>query len=89
MSRYSIFLKPSAIKDLRPIPADVQRLIKGRLMRLADDPFPPDCKKLSDNDSMFRVWQGKYRIIYTVDIQNHSITILAIEHRREAYRSLN
>jgi len=89
LSRFKLFLKPSAIKDLRVIPFEFHRLIKSRIEKLGEEPLPPDCKKLSDSESLFRVRQGKYRIIYTIDFATYTVSVLAIDHRREAYRSLN
>ena len=36
----------------------------------------------------FRVGVGDYRIIYTFDLKQNRIHLLAIGHRREIYRSL-
>jgi mRNA interferase RelE/StbE len=36
----------------------------------------------------FRVRVGDYRIIYTFDLKQNRIHLLAIGHRREIYRSL-
>ena len=34
----------------------------------------------------WRARRGEYRVRYTIDDQNDTVTVLAISHRRDAYR---
>jgi mRNA interferase RelE/StbE len=56
-----------------------------RIGALADDPRPSDCEKLSLQDK-YRVRQGDYRIVYT--IQDAAITawVITVGHRRDVHR---
>jgi mRNA interferase RelE/StbE len=86
MAAYSIFFKESVRKDIEALPRkDLQRIME-RIGMLAVDPRPPGSEKLSAQDR-YRVRQGKYRIVYS--IQDHELTvwIVKIAHRREGYRS--
>jgi mRNA interferase RelE/StbE len=85
MGAYSLFLKKSAERDLRKIPqTDLQRIIQ-RIKELAADPRPSSSEKLAGQDS-YRIRQGDYRIVYTVDDDQKLIEIIKIGHRREVYR---
>ena len=82
---YSLLLKKSAERDLRKIPkADLQRIIQ-RIKDLATSPRPSGSEKLAGQDS-YRIRQGDYRIVYTVDDNQRLIEIIKIGHRREVYR---
>ena len=85
MASYSIVFKQSVVKDLRPIPRkDVQRILK-RIDGLADDPRPAGAEKLS-SDEKYRIRQGNYRILYTIEDDVITVTIVKVGHRRDVYR---
>ncbi len=85
MGSYSLFLKKSAERDLRKIPqTDLQRIIQ-RIKELAATPRPSSSEKLAGQDS-YRIRQGDYRIVYTVNDDRQLIEIIKIGHRREVYR---
>ena len=65
---------------------DRQRIV-GRIQSLATEPRPPGCDKLAGPAALFRVRQGQYRVVYTVDDARHSIEIIKVGHRREVFRS--
>lgn len=82
---YSLFIKRSAEKELRGLPkADLSKVIH-RIHELVTDPRPPGCQKLSGYNQ-YRIRQGDYRILYTIDDSNRKIEIIRIGHRREVYR---
>ncbi len=85
MASYSIVFKQSVARDLRPIPTkDVQRILK-RIDGLADDPRPAGAEKLS-GDEKYRIRQGNYRILYTIEDDIITVTIVKVGHRRDVYR---
>jgi mRNA interferase RelE/StbE len=85
MARYSIVFKQSVAKDLRPIPnKDVQRIL-DRIDSLADDPRLAGAEKLS-SDEKYRIRQGNYRILYTIEDDIITVTIVKAWHRRDVYR---
>ena len=88
MAGYRLLIKPSAAKELESIGTkrDRQRIV-GRIQSLATEPRPPGCDKLAGPAALFRVRQGQYRVIYTVDDARHSIEVILVGHRREVYRS--
>jgi mRNA interferase RelE/StbE len=82
---YSLRIKRSAEKELRRIPkVDLRRIVQ-RLERLATEPRPPSCEKLFA-ENVYRVRQGDYRILYSVDDGEGAIEVIKIGHRREVYR---
>jgi mRNA interferase RelE/StbE len=84
MANYKIVIKQSVSKDLRPIPnQDVKRILK-RIDELAHDPRPPGSEKLTGAEK-YRVRQGNYRILYTIEDQIITVTIVKVGHRRDVY----
>ena len=86
MARYRILIKPSAAKEIESIPLkrDRQRIVE-RISKLADNPRPPGCEKLSGQDK-YRVRQGRYRIVYSMEDQDLVVYVIKVGHRKEVYR---
>lgn len=82
---YSVVIKRSAEAELRAIPKPDLRRVTGRMRRLAADPRPPGSEKLSGQDR-YRLRQGDYRILYAIDDERKTVTVVKIGHRREVYR---
>lgn len=85
MANYRVVFKQSVAKDLRSIPnKDVQRILE-RIDQLAYDPRPPSSEKLTGAEK-YRIRQGKYRILYTIEDDIVTVTIIKIGHRRDGYQ---
>jgi len=87
VARYSVAIKRSAARELEAVDrkGDRQRLV-ARIAALARNPRPVDCEKLAGDLPAYRVRQGDYRVLYTVDDTERSVVVLKIGHRREVYR---
>lgn len=83
---YAIELKPSAAKELRRLPKEVQRRIAKAIDRLGGDPRPHGCTKLVGLDELYRIRLGDYRVIYQIRDKQLLVLVLSVAHRREAYR---
>ncbi len=86
MAKYRISIKKSATKELEDIPKkDLRRIVK-RIQSLAENPRPRGSQKLSRKEQ-YRVRQGDFRIVYSIEDEDSLIDIVKIGHRREIYRS--
>jgi mRNA interferase RelE/StbE len=81
----SVCIKPSAAKELEALPVKDRTRVVARIRRLATEPRPPGCERLS-GDEKYRLRQGDYRILYSIDADTLSVLIVKIGHRREVYR---
>lgn len=88
MESYSIYLKPSAEKDLRRLPKPVIARVLTLIAGLESEPFPRKAVKLTGTERLYRLQAGDYRVIYEVDTKARQIIIHYIRHRREVYRQL-
>jgi len=86
MEKYRITIKKSAAKELEEVPAkDLRKLVK-RIQTLSANPRPHGPQKLSSREQ-YRLRQGDYRIVYSIDDRRVLIDIVKIGHRRDIYRS--
>jgi len=85
MVKYKITIKKSAAKELEDIPnKDLQKIVK-RIQSLAQNPRTRGSQKLSGQEQ-YRVRQGNYRIVYSIEDEGSILDIVKIGHRREIYR---
>jgi mRNA interferase RelE/StbE len=87
VARYRLSIKQSAARELEDVAQkrDRQRLV-ARIEALAENPRPAGCEKLAGHSSRYRVRQGDYRIVYSVDDAERVVLIVKVGHRREIYR---
>lgn len=88
MPRYEIEVGRQARKFLGRLGKKDQTRIVLAIAELADAPHPPGAKRLSGEESFFRIRVGDYRIIYEIDGGKIVVRVLRIGHRREIYREL-
>jgi mRNA interferase RelE/StbE len=85
VGKYKIYIKPTAVKELQKIPKrDVNKIIE-KIRSLSSNPRPPGCEKLSA-DEKYRVRQGRYRIVYSIEDDKLVVFIIKIGHRKDVYR---
>ncbi len=85
MASYRLHIKPSAAKELEAIPLKHRKRLVTKIRRLAKEPRPPGCEKLSGQEK-FRVRQGHYRVLYSVDDTESVVVIVKVGHRGDVYR---
>ena len=86
MEKYKVLIKPSAVKEIESITTKKDRARIVRLISdLADNPRPSGCKKLS-GANRYRLRQGNYRIIYSIEDNNLVIHVVKVAHRKDVYR---
>lgn len=85
--RYRIELKASAAKSIERLPdRRVRQRVIERIARLAENPRPPGCVRLSGSTA-YRVRQGTYRIVYEIEDERLVVIIVRVAHRRDVYRA--
>ncbi len=86
MARFEIFLKPSTVKDIEAISRKRNRQrIVDRIQRLSEDPRPAGSQKLSGRER-YRIRQGQYRIIYSIENAKLIVYVIKVGHRKDVYR---
>jgi mRNA interferase RelE/StbE len=85
VARYSVLIQPSAAKELEKLALEQRRRIVAKIRALADNARPYGCEKLSGND-LYRIRQGDYRVVYSIDDDVLTVLVLRVGHRRDVYR---
>jgi mRNA interferase RelE/StbE len=83
---YTVEFSTSAQREFKALERAVQRRLATRIDALANNPFPPDAKKLQGEPSHYRIRVRHYRVIYRVDGKRVVLVIVRVGHRREVYR---
>jgi mRNA interferase RelE/StbE len=89
MAAYSIDVRPRARRSLRQLDPPVRKAIAQVIDGLAVDPRPAGLTSLTGHRPYLRVRSGDYRVIYSVDDRARVVTVAAVGHRREIYRSFD
>jgi mRNA interferase RelE/StbE len=85
MAAYKIYFKESVEKDLRGIPKKHLPKILHRIEMLGEDPRPSGHEKLTGKER-YRVRQGRYRIIYSIQDKELTVWIVKVGQRKDIYR---
>jgi len=85
MAEYKIFFKKSVWKDFELIPKnDLKKILKD-IESLRINPRPSGSIKLSGQER-YRLRQGQYRIIYSIQDIELSIWVVKVGHSKDVYR---
>lgn len=87
---YELKFLGRALNDLKRIDKPHQRIIKAKLLVLAENPeaLKNNIKRLAADEDYFRLRVGSYRVIFKKEDLLLLILIVRIGHRKEIYLSL-
>jgi len=85
MAEYKVFFRKSVWQDIEKIPKKDLEQIMSCIASLAMEPRPPGCEKLSAQER-YRIRQGNYRIIYSIQDDELTVWVVKIGLRRDVYR---
>ncbi len=85
MAEYKIYFRESVEKDFRAIPKKDTRKILHRIKSLTLEPRPSGSEKLTGQER-YRIRQGHYRIVYSVQDKESTIWIVKVSLRKDVYR---
>lgn len=83
---YRIEILPSAQRQLAKIDRVVRKRCGRAIDRLAAQPRPPGVTKLTDEESLWRIRVGDYRITYEINDRVPRVLVVRVGHRRDVYR---
>ena len=82
-------LHPRALKELQGLPPKHYKQVVGKLFALLDNPQPQDARLLrGQDDPMYRVSSGEYRIAYRYTETDLFIDAVGARNDDEIYRIL-
>jgi mRNA interferase RelE/StbE len=84
---YRLFIKLSAGKEIEALGNKRERQrLANRIAALASEPRPAGCEKLAGAEDSYRVRQGDFRIVYSIDDTTCTLEVVKVGHRREVHR---
>ncbi|MHC5599616.1 MAG: type II toxin-antitoxin system RelE family toxin [Nostoc sp.] len=88
--RYSLRIAKTAEKDLLDLQAKLYKQVVSKILSLQGNSQPQDCKALKGYEGGYRVSQGEYRILYTIDEESKLIDVFRVGKRNdgEVYKNL-
>jgi mRNA interferase RelE/StbE len=86
MAQYKVFFKKSVENDFKGIPKNILHKILEKIKNLQDDPRPIGSEKLTGQER-YRIRQGTYRIVYSIQDKELTVWVVKIGHLKEIYRS--
>jgi len=81
-------MAPSALRDLKSIPAHDLELIRDGLSSISADPFAGDVKKLTAARGLRRLRVGRWRVLFRFEETSRTIQVLRVLPRGKAYRDM-
>jgi len=83
---FYILFDPKPAKFVKKLDDETKKRIKGKLLKLQDDPFPSEVERVEGykGEKIFRVRVGDYRIVF--DVEGNSILVLRVGHRKDIYK---
>jgi mRNA interferase RelE/StbE len=84
--RYEVIIKPSAAKQLDRLPGRICQRILEALETLRADPRPQGAIKLVDQEDLWRMRIGAYRVVYTIDDDRLVVLVVRVAHRKGVHR---
>jgi len=85
MAAYRVELSWPAAKVIRDLDQKMRVRIISRLRALAENPHPDGVKKLQGEESVYRVRERDYRILYEIFDKKLLVVVLKVGHRRAIY----
>lgn len=83
---YTVEVTKAAAGALQRIPDPHRRRLLVAIERLASDPGPAGCRKLTGTDQDWRIRVGAWRVLYRVQDAQVLVTVIRVAHRKQAYR---
>jgi mRNA interferase RelE/StbE len=82
---YTVLILRRAQKQLGQLSLESYACVRDAIRALAQDPRPQGCLKLTAREG-WRTRVGDYRVVYEIDDQQRTVTVLHVGHRCEVYR---
>ena len=88
MAQFKVFFKKSVEKDFKSIPKKNLLKILDKINSLQDNPRPFGSEKLTGQER-YRLRQGSYRIVYSIQDYELTVWVVKVGHRKEIYKKIS
>lgn len=84
--RWQVQLSRQAEKTLYHLSKSLLRRIDRAILALAENPYPPGCRRLADDQNLYRLPVGEWRLTYAVEETGQTVLVLDIARKRQVKR---
>ncbi|MEM8527175.1 MAG: type II toxin-antitoxin system RelE/ParE family toxin [Bacteroidota bacterium] len=84
--KYEVIIKKSAKKEIKQLPKHTISRVISKIKLLEEDAYPTGSIKIVGSVNTWRLRAGNYRIIYDVYEDRVVIEVIAVRHRKDAYK---
>jgi len=88
MAQYKVFFKKSVEKDFKTIPKKELLRVLSKIESLQDNPRPVGSQKLTGKER-YRLRQGRYRIVYSIQDYELTVWVVKVGQRKEIYKKIS
>jgi mRNA interferase RelE/StbE len=84
VNRYTVYVIPSAWKEIKNLPGNMKQRVRRVIGTLPDNPRPANGKKLDTPDLDFelhRIRLDRWRIVYAISEADSAIDVLTVRKR--------
>ncbi len=85
MNGFKVVIHRKAVKELKNLPKDIRDRILESLEEMKISPFIGDVRKVRGEEA-YGKRVGDYRIEFIIDLEDNTIAILGIAHRKRIYK---
>ncbi len=72
---------------MKKLDSNIKERLSKRIEALAEAPLPPGAVQLKGSSPpLYRIREGNYRIVYSVEHDKLMVLVVRIGHRSEVYR---
>ncbi|MBD2390944.1 type II toxin-antitoxin system RelE/ParE family toxin [Aphanizomenon flos-aquae NRERC-008] len=82
--RYTLRIARTAEKDLLDLQPKQYKQVVSKILSLQGNPRPQDYAALKGYQGGYRIDQGEYRILYTIDDDNKLVAVFRVGKRNSA-----
>ena len=86
MPEFAVVFARSARKELQALDPPVALRVLKSIEALVSSPRPAGARKLEGATDLWRIRIGEWRVVYRIAERQRFVDIVAVRHRREAYR---
>ncbi|MDN4482067.1 type II toxin-antitoxin system RelE family toxin [Demequina lignilytica] len=83
---YRIDFTRRAAREVAGLDRVPRKRVLDAIERLGRDPRPAGARRLVGAEGVWRLRAGDYRVIYEIDDDVITVTVIRVAHRREVYR---
>jgi mRNA interferase RelE/StbE len=89
VASYKVVIKRSAAKEIESIgQKKTRQRVVEKIQKLAENPRPHGCERLSGKHPRYRIRQGPFRILYEIKNDELVVYVVKVADRRDVYKRI-